>query len=264
MQGALTFAVVTSLGAYAMLMGIGLLYARTGELGMHPDRPGPGRARPPRRPGTRRVRPGHDRSAGQGGRRPVPLLAARRARRRPHAGVHAAVGCHGRTRRLSVSGASTGRSSPGPGGSRHPPSSGRCWRWARSRPCIGAVMCWHQRHIKRLLAYSTVAHTGLFLIGIGVLTPEADDGIALYVLGARRSEGGPVRVRRHPPGPVRQRRRARPARQGPRTRGVAVLFVPAGPRPRGLPPFGTALGKSVTEEAVGGPLTVLYVAGLAR
>ncbi|MGW2857724.1 complex I subunit 5 family protein, partial [Streptomyces sp. NPDC001215] len=33
-QGALTFGVINSLGAYAMLMGIGLLYARTGELSM--------------------------------------------------------------------------------------------------------------------------------------------------------------------------------------------------------------------------------------
>ncbi|WP_309500590.1 proton-conducting transporter transmembrane domain-containing protein, partial [Streptomyces shenzhenensis] len=33
-QGALTFGVVNSLGAYGMLLGIGLLYARTGELAM--------------------------------------------------------------------------------------------------------------------------------------------------------------------------------------------------------------------------------------
>src|SRR5919202_4487699 len=33
-QGALTFGVINSLGAYALLMGIGLLYARTGELAM--------------------------------------------------------------------------------------------------------------------------------------------------------------------------------------------------------------------------------------
>ncbi|MFF3141530.1 proton-conducting transporter membrane subunit, partial [Streptomyces sp. NPDC057927] len=50
---------------------------------------------------------------------------------------------------------------------------------------VGAVMCWYQRHIKRLLAYSTVAHMGLFLSGIGIvgLSPEADDGVALYILG---------------------------------------------------------------------------------
>lgn len=41
---------------------------------------------------------------------------------------------------------------------------------------VGAVMCWYQRHIKRLLAYSTVAHMGLFLVGIGTLTPEVTTG----------------------------------------------------------------------------------------
>lgn len=48
---------------------------------------------------------------------------------------------------------------------------------------IGAVMCWQQRHVKRLLAYSTVAHTGLFLIGIGLLSHEATGGIAVYIVG---------------------------------------------------------------------------------
>ena len=33
-QGALAFGIVNSLGGYAMLLGIGLLYARTGELGL--------------------------------------------------------------------------------------------------------------------------------------------------------------------------------------------------------------------------------------
>lgn len=46
-------------------------------------------------------------------------------------------------------------------------------------------------------------------------------------------------------------------------KGVAVLFVLGALGLAGLPPFGTALGKSVTEEAVGGPLTVLYVAASA-
>jgi multicomponent Na+:H+ antiporter subunit D len=39
-----------------------------------------------------------------------------------------------------------------------------------------------------------------------------------------------------------------------------VLFTLGALGLAGLPPFGTALGKAVTEEAAGGPLTVLYVA----
>ncbi len=48
---------------------------------------------------------------------------------------------------------------------------------------VGAVMCFGQRHIKRLLAFSTVSHVGLLTIGFGVLKEDALAGVALYVLG---------------------------------------------------------------------------------
>src|SRR4051812_25422397 len=38
---------------------------------------------------------------------------------------------------------------------------------------LGAVMCFLQRHVKRMLAYSTISHAGLILMGIGLLTPKA-------------------------------------------------------------------------------------------
>jgi multicomponent Na+:H+ antiporter subunit D len=47
---------------------------------------------------------------------------------------------------------------------------------------VGAVMCGMQRHLKRLLAYSTIAHAGCFLIGVALLTPDALAGSAMYVL----------------------------------------------------------------------------------
>jgi len=34
---------------------------------------------------------------------------------------------------------------------------------------LGGVMCFAQRHLKRLLAYSTISHMGLMLIGFGLL-----------------------------------------------------------------------------------------------
>jgi len=52
LHGALTFGVVNSLAAYASLLGIGLLYARTGELGMAQSAsrsPGTARTRSPSR-----------------------------------------------------------------------------------------------------------------------------------------------------------------------------------------------------------------------
>ncbi|HJS98127.1 MAG TPA: proton-conducting transporter membrane subunit [Terriglobales bacterium] len=47
----------------------------------------------------------------------------------------------------------------------------------------GAVMCFGQRHIKRLLAFSTVSHVGLLTIGFGVLKAGALAGVGLYVVG---------------------------------------------------------------------------------
>ncbi|MBV9609006.1 MAG: NADH-quinone oxidoreductase subunit D, partial [Acidobacteria bacterium] len=48
---------------------------------------------------------------------------------------------------------------------------------------IGGAMCFAQRHIKRLLAYSTISHMGLMLIGFALLKPDALAGVALYVVG---------------------------------------------------------------------------------
>ncbi|MDX6487672.1 MAG: multicomponent Na+:H+ antiporter subunit [Gaiellaceae bacterium] len=47
---------------------------------------------------------------------------------------------------------------------------------------VGAAMCFLQRHLKRMLAYSTISHAGLFLVGAGTLDPKATAGAALWVL----------------------------------------------------------------------------------
>jgi multicomponent Na+:H+ antiporter subunit D len=47
----------------------------------------------------------------------------------------------------------------------------------------GAVMCFAQRHIKRLLAFSTISHVGIFLCGIGLLSAKGLAGVAVYVIG---------------------------------------------------------------------------------
>jgi multicomponent Na+:H+ antiporter subunit D len=54
---------------------------------------------------------------------------------------------------------------------------------------VGAVMCGMQRHIKRMLAYSTIAHAGCFLIGVALLTPDALAGSAMYVLAHGLAKG---------------------------------------------------------------------------
>ena len=47
----------------------------------------------------------------------------------------------------------------------------------------GAVMCYTQRHLKRLLAFSTISHIGVFVCGIGFLTAHGVAGVAVYVIG---------------------------------------------------------------------------------
>ncbi len=48
---------------------------------------------------------------------------------------------------------------------------------------IGAVECFGQRHLKRLLAFSTISHMGLMFVGFGLLNSDALAGSAMYVLG---------------------------------------------------------------------------------
>ncbi len=48
---------------------------------------------------------------------------------------------------------------------------------------VGALYCFGQRHLKRMLAFSTISHVGLMLIGFALLDPRALAGMALYVAG---------------------------------------------------------------------------------
>jgi multicomponent Na+:H+ antiporter subunit D len=54
----------------------------------------------------------------------------------------------------------------------------------------GSVMCFAQRHIKRLLAFSTISHVGIFLCGIGLLSAKGVAGVATYVIGHGLTKAG--------------------------------------------------------------------------
>ena len=48
---------------------------------------------------------------------------------------------------------------------------------------LGSVMCVLQRHLKRLLAFSTISHVGVFVCGVGLLSVKALAGVAVFIVG---------------------------------------------------------------------------------
>jgi multicomponent Na+:H+ antiporter subunit D len=48
---------------------------------------------------------------------------------------------------------------------------------------VGGVMALIQRHIKRLLAFSTISHTGILLIGLALLSRGGLSGLFVYLVG---------------------------------------------------------------------------------
>ena len=48
---------------------------------------------------------------------------------------------------------------------------------------LGAAMALLQRHLKRLLAFSTVSHVGVMLIGLALLRPGGTAGMLMYIAG---------------------------------------------------------------------------------
>jgi multicomponent Na+:H+ antiporter subunit D len=44
-------------------------------------------------------------------------------------------------------------------------------------------MCFAQRHVKRLLAFSTISHVGMFICGFGLLSAKGVAAVVVYVIG---------------------------------------------------------------------------------
>ena len=54
---------------------------------------------------------------------------------------------------------------------------------------LGAWMCFVQRHLKRLLAFSTISHVGLFVCGVAMLGSKAIAGAAVYIVAHGLTKG---------------------------------------------------------------------------
>lgn len=55
---------------------------------------------------------------------------------------------------------------------------------------VGGFMCYAEHHLKRLLAFSTISHTGLMLAAVGLFAPKALAGFLLYALSHGVIKGG--------------------------------------------------------------------------
>ena len=112
---------------------------------------------------------------------------------------------------------------------------------------LGAAMALAQTHLKRLLAFVTIAYLGLFLVGIGLLNADGLAGAALFVVGdgflkAALFVGVGILQRRFEHvylRPLHGRGRALPV--------AGALFLLAALGVASLPPFGSFLGKALVE-----------------
>jgi len=125
------------------------------------------------------------------------------------------------------------------------------------------VMSYAQRHVKRLLAFSTVSHSGLMLCGIGLLDPRALGGVFVYVLGHGLVKGGlfmgsGILLNRYQTVDVEALRGK--LRELP---WLAVVLALGALGLAGLPPFGTFVGATLIDDGASrahlGWLTVILL-----
>jgi multicomponent Na+:H+ antiporter subunit D len=118
---------------------------------------------------------------------------------------------------------------------------------------VGAAMCLQQRHLKRMLAFSTVSHVGLFLICLGLLDHEGVAALAAYVLAHAFAKGALfmcVGILLHRFTDVDELALRGCGSADAALKTVGALFVASAVALAGAPMVGVFLGKSLGEGAV--------------
>jgi multicomponent Na+:H+ antiporter subunit D len=245
-QGALNFAITNSVGAYLSLSGIGLIYGRTGALNMAQIGADIARHRPD---GLVTVAflliisglliksaivPFHFWLADAHAVAPTPVCVL-------FSGVMVELGLYGIARVYwSMFGQALGHRTA---------VSHVLVTLGVLTAVVGALFCFRERHIKRLLAFSTISHAGMFLTGIAVLTPLGLAGTAVYVIGHGLVKAALflcTGVVLHRLGSVNETWLHGRARH---LRVTGVVFILAGLGLADLPPFATFLGQGYIDES---------------
>jgi multicomponent Na+:H+ antiporter subunit D len=261
LQGALNFAITNSVGAYLMLSGIAVVYGRTGALNMAQIGASLARHRPDGLVVVAFVLiisglliksaivPFQFWLADAHAVAPTPVCVL-------FSGVMVELGLYGIARVYwSMFGDALGHRTP---------ITSVLEVLGLATAIVGALFCFRERHIKRLLAFSTISHSGLFLTGIALLTPLGLAGAAVYVIGHALAKAALflcVGVVLHRLGSVNE---SWLHGRGRRLRVTGLVFTVAAFGLADMPGFATWLGKGWIEDsgyALGRPwITVLFVA----
>jgi len=247
-EGAINFAITNSLGAFLVLIGIGLLYGRTGALNLAQIGAGVAHARPDGLlvaafvllltgffvKGA--VVPFHFWLDDAHAVAPTPLCVL-------FSGVMVQLALYAVARIFWEIFAA-------PFSSHEAPIRLLLVVMGTITALTGGIMAFNQHHIKRMLAFSTISHSGLFICAIATFSALGIAAGAVFVaahglLKAALFMGSGVLLQRT--GSVDAvKLHGRCTHLTP----LALLFVIGGFALAGLPPFGIAAGKTMLETAV--------------